>query len=289
MGALACTARRPRLTCFTCRPAIRIWTYMHARTHAHTHTRVERARMSIPPKFPTRALDCMHIHSRRAPRKSAARAAVHSLAWRPAGLPQLDHRIGRDVAALNARTSIDHMNARTLIVDAHACVDIGKQRAQRSAAQRAQRSRHRSARPPAPTGAPLPAGRAARCDRIHDRSIMNARMRSIEYNVARTIKLHTRFGQAAHPARSAPLGAPAGAKDMAWRGCSALPCLAAGRAWCECTHIDQENAYNAKLRASVDAITGPARPASCRRARHARRCPCSARTPAGAREPAGRT
>lgn len=97
-------------------------------------------------------------------------------------------------------------------------------------------------RPPAPTGAPLPAGRAARCDRIHDRSIMNARMRSIEYNVARTIKLHTRFGQAAHPARSAPLGAPAGAKDMAWRGCSALPCLAAGRAWCECTHIDQENA-----------------------------------------------
>lgn len=153
MGALACTARRPRLTCFTCRPAIRIWTYMHARTHAHTHTRVERARMSIPPKFPTRALDCMHIHSRRAPRKSAARAAVHSLAWRPAGFPQLDHRIGRDVAALNARTSIDHMNARTLSVDAHACVDIGKQRAQRSAAQRAQRSRHRSARPPAPAGA----------------------------------------------------------------------------------------------------------------------------------------
>lgn len=133
MGALACTARRPRLTCFTCRPAIRIWTYMHARTHAHTHTRVERARMSIPPKFPTRALDCMHIHSRRAPRKSAARAAVHSLAWRPAGFPQLDHRIGRDVAALNARTSIDHECA-------HAHCRCARMRRYRQAARPAQRS-----------------------------------------------------------------------------------------------------------------------------------------------------
>ena len=83
MGALACTARRPRLTCFTCRPAIRIWTYMHARTHAHTHTRVERARMSIPPKFPTRALDCMFTRAGRRGRAQRERQCTLLPGGRP--------------------------------------------------------------------------------------------------------------------------------------------------------------------------------------------------------------